>query len=95
VEAILRACAAWGRAAFAVLRDDATGYAVADPANRLLVNVGSASVAPADRLGSGQAHRRLLLPGRRGAAVVLRGRESRPDGKGGSERVARSDGGRR
>jgi hypothetical protein len=54
----------------------------ADPADRLLVNVGNAAAVPADPLGSGQAHRPLLPSGRGGAAVVLRGRESRSDGEG-------------
>jgi hypothetical protein len=76
----------WARVAarrVAVLRGDATGVKLdADPAYRLLVNVGSAPVVPADPLGSGQAHRPLLSPGRGGAAVVLRGRESWPHGEG-------------
>lgn len=74
----------------AVLCGDATGVKlVADPANRLLVNVGSVPVVPAGLSGLGQAHRPLLLPGRGGGLVVvvgvtthLGGRESRPQGEG-------------
>ena len=78
--------AAWS---VAVVRGDVPGVQLgADPANRLIVNVGSVPVVPAE-LGSGQAHRPLLPPGRGGGPVVVvgvtphhGGRESRPQGEG-------------
>jgi hypothetical protein len=67
----------------AVMRGDAPGVQLgADPADRLMVNVGSVPAAPADPHGSGQAHRPLLSSGRGGGPVVVRGRESRPHGEG-------------
>jgi hypothetical protein len=78
-----------------LLRGEAAGVSLgADPADRLMVNVASVPAVPADFSGSGQAHRPLLPSGRRGGAVVLRGRESPPHGKGFSERAARLEGGR-
>jgi hypothetical protein len=73
----------------AVARDDAPGVQLgADPADRLMVNVGSVPAVPAE-LGSGQAHRPLLPSGRGGGPVVVvavtrhqGGRESRPQGEG-------------
>ena len=68
----------------AVLRGNAPGVQLdADPADRLMVNVGSVPAVPAGPvMGSGQAHRPLLPPGRGGGPVVVRGRESRPHGEG-------------
>jgi len=67
----------------AVLRRDASGVELgADPAKRLMVNVGSVPAVPAEPLGSGQAHRPLLPSGRGGGPVVVRGRESRLHGEG-------------
>jgi hypothetical protein len=81
--------AAWS---VAVARGDVPGVQLgADPANRLIVNVGSVPAVPAGPavLGSGQAHRPLLPPGRGGGPVVVvgvtphqGGRESRPQGEG-------------
>ena len=49
----------------AVRCGDAPGVQLgADPAYRLMVNVGSAPAVPAEPLGSGQAHRPLWPPGR-------------------------------
>jgi hypothetical protein len=76
----------------AVARGDVPGVQLgADPADRLIVNVGSVPVVPAGPAvwGLGQAHRPLLPPGRGGGPVVvvavtrhLGGRESRPQGEG-------------
>jgi hypothetical protein len=55
------------------------------PSQRTSVNVGSDPVSPfpaSSLLAGGQVQRPLLAPGRGGAAVVLRGRESRPHGEG-------------
>ncbi len=79
--------AAWS---VAVARGDVPGVQLgADPADRLIVNVGSVPAMPAEPLGLGQAHRPLLPPGRGGGPVVVvgvtthqGGRESRPKGKG-------------
>ena len=79
--------AAW---CVAVARDDVSGVQLsADPANRLMVNVGSVPAVPAKPLGWGQAHRPLLPSGRGGGPVVVvgvtthqGGRESRPQGEG-------------
>jgi hypothetical protein len=79
--------AAWS---VAVARGDVPGVQLgADPADRLMVNVGSVPAVPAEPLGSGQAHRPLLLSGRGGGPVVVvgvtthqGGRESRPQGEG-------------
>jgi hypothetical protein len=49
------------------------------------VNVGTALAAPsppAGQVGDGQDRRRLMPPGRGGASVVVRGRESRSHGEG-------------
>jgi L-aminopeptidase/D-esterase-like protein len=64
----------------------------AAPVDRHTVNMGTAvglPFLPSIRGGSGQAHRRLMVPQRGGAAVVVvgvtshrGGRESRPQGKG-------------
>ncbi|HEX2418922.1 MAG TPA: hypothetical protein VHJ83_12510, partial [Micromonosporaceae bacterium] len=56
-----------------------------DPVDRYAVNVGSVpgwSRRPAVRVGGGQVRARPGRPGRGGAAVVVRGRESRPHGEG-------------
>jgi hypothetical protein len=67
----------------AVLRGAAPGVELgADPADRLMVNVGSVPAVPAGPLGPGQARRPLWPPGRGGGPVVVRGRESRPHGEG-------------
>lgn len=79
--------AAWS---VAVARGDVPGVQLgADPANRLMVNVGSVPAVPAEPSGSGQAHRPLLPSGRGGGPVVVvgvtphqGGRESRPQGEG-------------
>ncbi len=81
--------AAWS---VAVARGDVPGVQLgADPANRLIVNVGSVPAVPAGPAawGPGQAHRPLLPPGRGGGPVVVvgvtthqGGRESRPQGEG-------------
>jgi hypothetical protein len=79
--------AAWS---VAVARGDVPGVQLgADPANRLIVNVGSVPAVPAEPLGLGQAHRPLLPSGRGGGPVVVvgvtshhGGRESRPQGEG-------------
>ena len=85
-------CARAGEVAWsvAVARDDVSGVQLsADPANRLMVNVGSVPAVPAKPLGWGQAHRPLLPSGRGGGPVVVvavtrhqAGRESRPQGEG-------------
>ena len=47
------------------------------------VNVGIVPTAPPPTSGSGgKARRQLMLPGRGGGSVVVRGRESRPHGEG-------------
>jgi hypothetical protein len=84
-------CARAGEVAWsvAVARDDVSGVQLsADPANRLMVNVGSVPAVPAKPLGWGQAHRPLLPSGRGGGPVVVvavtrhqGGRESRPQGE--------------
>lgn len=74
----------------AVARGDVSGVQLGtDPADRLIVNVGSVPAVPAGPLGPGQAHRPLLPPGRGGGPVVVvgvtshhGGRESRPQGEG-------------
>jgi hypothetical protein len=81
--------AAWS---VAVARGDVPGVQLGtDPANRLIVNVGSVLAVPAGPavLGSGQAHRPLLPSGRGGGPVVVvgvtshhGGRESRLQGEG-------------
>jgi len=56
-----------------------------DPVDRYVVNVGSVSGwsrDPAIQVGCGQVRRRLIGPGRGGAVVVVRGRESRSHGEG-------------
>lgn len=67
-------------------RGEATGEKLgAAPIDRHMVNMGPVSappVRPRSQRGGGQAHRLLLGPRRHGAAVVLRGRESRPHGEG-------------
>jgi hypothetical protein len=74
----------------AVARGDVSGVQLgADPADRLIVDVGSVPAVPAGPLGLGQVHRPLLPPGRGGGPVVVvgvtshqGGRESRPQGEG-------------
>jgi hypothetical protein len=76
----------------AVARGDVPGVQLGtDPADRLIVNVGSVPAVPAGPAvwGPGQAHRPLLPPGRGGGPVVVvgvtshrGGRESRPQGEG-------------
>ena len=69
----------------AVLRGDAPGVQLgADPADRLMVNVGSVPAVPAEPAGrgSGQAHRPLLPLGRGGGPVVVRAGESPVHGEG-------------
>jgi hypothetical protein len=74
----------------AVLRGAAPGVELdADPADRLMVNVGSAPAVPAGPLGLAQAHRPLVPPGRGGGPALVvgetthrGGRESRPHGEG-------------
>jgi hypothetical protein len=76
----------------AVARGDVPGVQLsADPADRLIVNVGSVPAVPAGPAvwGSGQAHRPLLPSGRGGGPVVVvgvtthhGGRESRPQDEG-------------
>ena len=55
------------------------------PVDRYMVNVGTVPESPFPTgclpVG-GQAHRRLMVPGRGGGSVVVRGRESRPHGEG-------------
>jgi hypothetical protein len=56
-----------------------------DPIDRNMVNVGTVSGSPSlasSQLAGGQAHRRLMAPGRGGGSVVVRGRESRLHGEG-------------
>lgn len=50
------------------------------------------ALSPHGRCGDGQAHRRLMVSGRDGASVVVRGRESRPHGEG-RQRVSSSGSG--
>src|SRR4029077_4162428 len=67
-------------------RGDAAGAKLGtDPDDRDMVNVGSAPAPfrrPTCQVGGGQVRRPPAGPGRGGAAVVLRGRESRPVGEG-------------
>ena len=69
-----------------VSRGEAAGEELgADPVERMAVNVGTARDRPPPRparSGGGQVHRRLMVAGWGGAAVVVRGRESRPHGQG-------------
>src|SRR5918994_530080 len=63
------------------------------PSTGHVVNVGTVLRPPvplASLAGGGQARRRLLVAGRGGVPVVVRGRESRPQGPGGQQ--ARSGG---
>ena len=75
---------------------EATGKACGVPVARLqgkswapspptgTVNAGTVPVSPSPpsiQDGGGQAHRRLMVPGRGGGPVVVRGRESRPHGE--------------
>jgi hypothetical protein len=62
----------------------------ADPVDRDVVNVGTVPVPPTC---GGQARCRLIVPGRGGGSVVVRGRESRPHGEG-TQRVSRAVAGR-
>jgi hypothetical protein len=93
-EATVNACGvAVGEAAAAKLG--------ADPADRCMVNVGTVPVLPfpaSSQLVGGQAHRRLMTPGRGGGFVVVRARESRVHGEGTQQirsEVAGMSGGRR
>jgi hypothetical protein len=55
------------------------------PSNEHMVNVGTipgSPSPPAAQAGDGQTHRQLMNPGWGGAAVVVRGRESRSHGEG-------------
>ena len=67
-------------------RGEAAGEELgAYPVEREAVNVGTIPRLPsilASQAGRGQAHRRLMVAGWGGAAVVVRGRESRPHGQG-------------
>src|ERR1035437_4504897 len=67
-------------------RGDAAGAKLGtDPVDRYVVNVGSVSGwsrDPTIQVGCGQVRRRLIGPGRGGAVVVVRGRESRSHGEG-------------
>lgn len=69
-----------------VSRGEAAGEELgAHPVERCVVNVGTVirdSVVPACQVGFGQAHRQLILGWWGGAAVVVRGRESRSHGQG-------------
>ena len=82
-------------------RGDAAGVKLdPDPADRWVVNVGSAWVSPhpsGNRPGGGQVHRRLMVLGRGRALVVVRARESRVHGEGGQQICGKdcSKGGRR
>jgi hypothetical protein len=67
------------------------------PADRHMVNVGSARVPPFPphgQWGGGQARRRLMASGRGGAPVVVRGQEScpHPHGEGGQRVRSRGTG---
>jgi hypothetical protein len=55
------------------------------PVKRIMVNVGSALRAPGCWWQPGRARCRLMRAGRGGVRVVVRGRESRPHGKGGQQ----------
>ena len=72
-------------------RSEAAGAKLdADPIDRCMVNVGTVSGSPSPppiQGGGGQAHRRLMGPGRGGGSVVVRGRESRSHGEG-TQRVS-------
>jgi len=67
-------------------RGEAAGEKLgAAPVDRHMVNMGTvpaSPVRPRSRRGGGQARRQLMGPGRGGAAVVLRARESRAHGEG-------------
>lgn len=67
-------------------RGEAAGEELdAAPVDRRMVNMGTVPVLPVRpriRRGGGQARRQLTGPGRGGAAVVLRARESRAHGEG-------------
>lgn len=82
-------------------RGDAVGVKLdPDPTDRWAVNVGSDRALPypsGGQPGDGQVHRRLMVPGRGGALVVVGGRESRPRGEGGQQVCSKnwSRGGRR
>ena len=65
------------------------------PSIDLVANVGTARTPPAPlagQVGGGQVRRPLVAPGRGGAAVVVRGRESRPHGEGRQRVRSRSAG---
>jgi hypothetical protein len=67
-------------------RGEAAGEKLgANPVDREMVNMGTGPGSPSPpprQGGDGQARRRLMTRDRGGAAVVVRGRESRPHGKG-------------
>jgi hypothetical protein len=67
-------------------RGEAAGEELgAEPTDWHMVNAGTVPVSPSPpsiQDGGGQAHRRLMAPGRGGGPVVVRGRESRPHGEG-------------
>jgi hypothetical protein len=67
-------------------RGEAAGEELgADPANWHMVNAGTVPAPPfppSSQDGGGQAHRRLMVPGRDGGPVVVRVRESRSHGEG-------------
>jgi hypothetical protein len=79
-------------------RGDAAGVKLGPaPADRWPVNVGSAwalPYPPGVQPGGGQARRPLTAPGRGRAPVVVRRRESRRHGEGGSRLAARPDRGK-
>jgi hypothetical protein len=56
-----------------------------DPVKRIMVNVGSALCAPGRWWRAGKARCRLTRAGRGGVRVLVRGRESRPQGEGGQQ----------
>ena len=56
-----------------------------DPVKRIMVNVGDAPRSPGCWWQSGKARCWLMGAGRVGVRVVVRGRESRPHGKGGQQ----------